>query len=149
MIIPWLIKQKNKKNNPPLMGFIIVKTKNMTPLHPRMLCVKFGWNWPINWLYFFKISSMYFCYFFITSPRKACLQTDRQTENRRSEKLTWAVSIFTGKITKVRGLCIFTSIFGLSSRYSVHCICKKSSLTTAFWIDAIGNYWAKTIFNNL
>ena len=44
---------------------------NLNPLHPRMLCVKFGWNWPSgSGEEEFLISSMYFRYFVIISPWK-------------------------------------------------------------------------------
>ena len=42
-------------------------------LHQRMLCVKFGWNWPKGSGgedLFFLISSMYFRYFVIISPTR-------------------------------------------------------------------------------
>ena len=34
--------------------------KNLNPLHPRMLCVKIGWNWPSGSGEEFQILSMYF-----------------------------------------------------------------------------------------
>ena len=42
---------------------------NLNPLHPRMLCAKFGWNW-LNGSgeEDFWISSIYFRYFIIISP---------------------------------------------------------------------------------
>ena len=44
---------------------------NLNPLHPRMLCAKFGWNWPCGSREEdFLISSMYFRYFVIISPWK-------------------------------------------------------------------------------
>ena len=44
---------------------------NLNPLHPRMLCAKFGWNWPSgSGEEDFLISSMYFHYFIIMSPWK-------------------------------------------------------------------------------
>ena len=43
---------------------------NLNPLHPRMLCAKFGWNWPSgsvgNFLYFVDV----FHYFIIIPPWK-------------------------------------------------------------------------------
>ena len=45
--------------------------RNLNPLHPRMLCDKFGWNWLSgSGEEFFLISSMYFHYFVIISPWK-------------------------------------------------------------------------------
>ena len=45
--------------------------RNLNPLHPRMLCAKFGWNWPSgSWEEDFLISSMYFRYFVLISPWK-------------------------------------------------------------------------------
>ena len=44
---------------------------NLNPLHPRMLCAKFGWNWLSgSGEEDFLISSMYFHYFVIISPWK-------------------------------------------------------------------------------
>ena len=44
---------------------------NLNLLHPRMLCAKFGWNWPSgSWEEDFLILSMYFRYFVIISPWK-------------------------------------------------------------------------------
>ena len=44
---------------------------NLNPLHPRMLCAKFGWNWPSgSGEEDFKMSSMYFRYFVIISLGK-------------------------------------------------------------------------------
>ena len=44
---------------------------NLNPLYPRMLCAKFGWNWPSgSGEKDFLISSMYFRYFIIISPWK-------------------------------------------------------------------------------
>ena len=44
---------------------------NLNPLHPRMLCAKFGWNWPSgSGEEDFLISSMYFRFFVIISPWK-------------------------------------------------------------------------------
>ena len=52
---------------------------NLNSHHPRMLCAKFGWYWPSgSWEEDENVKS---------------LQTDgRTTDNRRSEKLTWAFS---------------------------------------------------------
>ena len=94
---------------------------------PRMLCAKFGWNWPSGSCEDdFQMLSMYFCYFVIISPRKRACPfiwtnlnphplrmlcskfswnwpfgsgvrrwkcgkfTDRQTDDRRLERLAWA-----------------------------------------------------------
>ena len=44
---------------------------NLSPLLPRMLCAKFGWNWPSgSGEEDFLISSMYFHHFVIISPLK-------------------------------------------------------------------------------
>ena len=43
--------------------------RNLNPLHPRMLCAKFGWNWLSgSGEEDFLVSSMYFHYFVIISP---------------------------------------------------------------------------------
>ena len=47
----------------------------LNSLYPRMFCAKFGWNW---------LSSSW--------EEDEHVFTDRQTEGRRSEKLTWAFS---------------------------------------------------------
>ena len=45
--------------------------KNLNPLHPGILCAKFGWNWPSgSGEQNFLISSMYFHYFVLISPLK-------------------------------------------------------------------------------
>ena len=50
------------------MAFPLNKLKT---LYPRMLCAKFGWNWPSDpGEKDFKMLSMYFCYFAIISPWK-------------------------------------------------------------------------------
>ena len=56
---------------------------NLNPLHPRMICAKFGWNWPSgSWE---------------EVENRESLQMDRQTDrpttdDRWSAKLTWAFS---------------------------------------------------------
>ena len=48
-------------------------------LYPRMLCAKFGWNWPSTW--------------FLRRRWKCEKFADTRTaDNRRSEKLSWAFS---------------------------------------------------------
>ena len=43
--------------------------RNLNPLHPRMLCAKFGWSWISgSGEEDFLISSIYFHYFVIISP---------------------------------------------------------------------------------
>ena len=44
--------------------------KSLSLLHLRMLCAKFGWNWPSASGEDFSISSKYFRYFLIISPFK-------------------------------------------------------------------------------
>ena len=44
---------------------------NLNPLHPRMFCTKFGWNWPLGFgKKEYSISSMYFHYSVNVSPWK-------------------------------------------------------------------------------
>ena len=45
------------------LAWLFIRTK-LNPHHPKMFCVKFGWNWP-SCSFFLK--SMYFCYFIIIS----------------------------------------------------------------------------------
>ena len=57
---------------------------NLNPHHTRMLCAKFGWNWPSgSWEEDENVKSL-----------QTEGQTDRRTmtDNRRSEKLSWAFS---------------------------------------------------------
>ena len=126
-------------NYPPLEKGSTLESPPLNPLHPSMLCAKFGWNWPSgSGEEDFLISSTHFRYFVIISPSKRmgpfiwknlnplhprmlCAkfgwnwssgsweedenvkslqtdgQTDRRTDNqttddRWSEKLTWAFS---------------------------------------------------------
>ena len=59
---------------------------NLNPLYPRMLCAKFGWNWPSGSREDENVNSL-------QTDRQTDEQTDRQTtEDRWSEKLTWAFS---------------------------------------------------------
>ena len=52
-------------------GPFIWTTCILNPLYPRMLCAKFGWNWPRgSGEEDFFILSMYFHYFIIISPWK-------------------------------------------------------------------------------
>ena len=63
----------------PLKGAWLFILTNLNPQHPRMLCAKFGWNWP---------SGSGEDYENVKS-----LQTDKPTmDNRRLEKLTLAFS---------------------------------------------------------
>ena len=66
MIIIMLIERR-KKN---IIYFMRIEWffiwTNLNLLRSRMLCAKFGWNWPSgSWEEEFKISSMYFCYLVI------------------------------------------------------------------------------------
>mgnify|MGYP003686606297 CR=1 FL=1 len=61
------VDQEKKKN---IITFMRNYT-NLNPLHPRMLCAMFGWNWPsVSGEKEFLISSMNFHYFVIISPLK-------------------------------------------------------------------------------
>ena len=59
--------------------------RNLNPHIPRMLCAKFGWNWPSDsGKEDENVKSL---------QTRTYGQTDgRKTDNRRSEKLTWAFS---------------------------------------------------------
>ena len=50
------------------------KLPKLNPNHPRMLCTKFGWNWP-NWLW---------------RRRRKVKSLQRTMDKLWSEKLTWA-----------------------------------------------------------
>ena len=60
---------------------------NLNPLYPRMLCAKFGWNWPSgSGEEDENVKSL-------QTDRRTDRRTDRQTtDDRWSEKLTWAFS---------------------------------------------------------
>ena len=60
---------------------------NLNPLHPRIFCAKFGWNWPSgSWEEVENRKSL-------QTDGQTDRRTDRQTtDERRSEKLTWAFS---------------------------------------------------------
>ena len=60
---------------------------NLIPLHPRMLCAKFGWNWPSgSGEEDENVKSL-------QTDGQTDRRTDRQTtDDRWSEKLTWAFS---------------------------------------------------------
>ena len=71
---------------------------NLNPFYPRMLCAKFGWNWPSG-------SGE-------EDENVKSLQTDRRTDRQRtderwSEKLTWAFSSGELKTTKEVRFCRF------------------------------------------
>ena len=71
--IMTLIKRRKNKNiiNFMRIYWFLIWT-NLNPLHPRILCAKFAWNWLSGSEEedFFKISSMYFRYFVFISPWK-------------------------------------------------------------------------------
>ena len=52
----------------PLEKSMVLCLKNLNPLYPRMLCAKFGWNW----------------------PSEKCKKSMIKKEKLCSEKLTWA-----------------------------------------------------------
>ena len=52
---------------------------NLNPLHSRMHCAKFVWNWHSGSGEELLISSMYFCYFLIISPWKRAGPSFEQT----------------------------------------------------------------------
>ena len=62
------------------------------PLHPRMLCAKFGWNWSNgSGEKDFWISSMYFCYFVIISPCKGMALHFKKLESPSPRDALWQV----------------------------------------------------------
>ena len=59
---------------------------NLNPLHPGILCAKFGWNWPGGSGENENVKSL-------QTDRRTDKLTDRQTaDDRWLEKLTWAFS---------------------------------------------------------
>ena len=70
----------NLCNNLPFEKGVALYFKKLNPLHPRMLCAKFGWNWHSgSWEEDENVKSL-------------------ETDYRRSEKLTWAFS--SGELNK-------------------------------------------------
>jgi hypothetical protein len=68
----------------PWRGAIQFLWTNLNPLHPRMICAKFGYNWSSGSGEEVENVKVY---------RRTDRQTDRRTpDNGRSEKLTWAFS---------------------------------------------------------
>ena len=73
MVIIMLIKRRKKQ----LFTLFFIWTY-LNPLHPRMLCAKFGWNWPsVSWklflislIFFLPFFFFFFCYLVIISPWK-------------------------------------------------------------------------------
>ena len=62
----WFYHINYLKKKIPIISFVKIDWllffiwPNLNPLHTRMLCAKFDWNWPSNFRGDFKISSMYF-----------------------------------------------------------------------------------------
>ena len=80
---------------------------NLNPLHPRMLCAKFGWNWlwRRRWKY----------------EKFTDRQTDRQTpDDRWSEKLTWAFS--SGELKKKTSPLHFIELYGIRHHWDYYYI---------------------------
>ena len=104
---------------------------NLNPLHPRMLCAKFGWNWPSgsgeedeN----------------VKSLRQRRQQQRRQRQRRRttdkfwSEKLTWAFG--SGELKRSAGFevhCILVPLVTLSSLLLFE---HKGNLIWKNWINS-------------
>ena len=72
----------------PLEKGVALHFDKLESLYPRILCAKFGWNWPSDsWEGDENVKSL-----------QTCGRTDgwtdgRTTDSRRSEKLTWASSL--------------------------------------------------------
>ena len=88
---------------------------NLNPLHPGILCAKFGWNWPSgSGEEDENVKSL-----------RTDGRTDGQTDDRWSEKLTWAFS--SGKLKKRLNLQSFTSnvwLLYVSEKFTIllsHC----------------------------
>ena len=73
---------------------------NLNPLHPRMLCAMFGWNWLRGfWIRRWKCEKF--------TDGRMDRQTDRRTDRRTegqwtTDKLTWAFSSGELKTTKIK-----------------------------------------------
>ena len=102
---------------------VIICTK-LNPLHPRIVCTKFGWNWPSDTgggeEDFVNVFSLFHYYPPLEKgvtlhlkknplyPRMLCAKFGwsceedvySQTDNRQSEKLSWAFS--QGELIKVK-----------------------------------------------
>ena len=84
---------------------------NLNPLHQRMLCAKFSWNWPSGSGEDFWIFSMYFRYFVIISPWK------------RAGPINWSTWIpftqgcFVPSLVEIGSVVLEKKIFNISSMY--------------------------------
>ena len=64
---------------------------NLRLHHPRMLCAKFGWNWPCDsWEEDFYSSSIYFCYSVVISPWKRAVPFIRINMNPHHRRMLCA-----------------------------------------------------------
>ena len=96
---------------------------NLNPLHPRMLCAKFGWNWPSgSWEEVENRKSLQ------TGGQMDIRQTHRQTtDERRSEKLTWAFS--SGELKNwIKISCGYTFYPSLLQSFRKFCLAVSSEM---------------------
>ena len=75
---------------------------HLNSLHPKMLCAKFGWNWPSgSGEEDFQILSMHFRYFIIISPWKRAWLFFWKNLNSLCAKFGWNWSIGLEKMMKM------------------------------------------------
>ena len=103
---------------------------NMISHHRRMLCAKFGWNWPVVLEKKMKMWKVY-------------RRTDgRTTDIRRSEKLTWAFSSGEIKTTRKK---VSVRALGLLSSFTCAWARNLSSIykntTQAHWVSSTWLRW--------
>ena len=92
---------------------------NLNPLHPRMLCAKFGWNWLRgSEEEDFLISSMYFHYFVIISPWKRAGPIIWTNLNPLHPRMLCAKFVEIGPVVLGKRIFyIFVNVFSLFRNY--------------------------------
>ena len=89
--IKTLIKIRKKTQNKLNENLLVFHLNKLESLHPTMLCVKFGWNWPsVSGEEDFLISSVYFRYFVIFSPWKRVEPFIWTNLNSLHPRMLWA-----------------------------------------------------------
>ena len=134
-LVQWFLRRFFKISSMYFRYFVIISPlkmagpfiwTNLNPLHPRMLCAKFGWNWHSgSWEEDENVKS---------------LQTDRRrTDDRWSEKLTWVFS--SGELT----------IILYSRNHSVQKLCCQiiNRFLYMSWILVFWREWKKCLHLNI
>ena len=90
---------------------------NLNPLHSRMFCAKFGWNWLSGSGEHFKISSMYFRYFFNISPWKGFGPSFVQTSILITKGRIVFSLVEIGPVVLEKKILNFVNVFSLFRKY--------------------------------